>query len=324
MEMKERYIYAVVSKLPAKQRDDISNEIRMLIDDMIDRMDSYDEESKLEKVLIELGDPNKLADKYRDNTRYLIGPKYFNTYLYVLKIVFITVIISSSISAIIGMLQDNFLKLITGYISFTTSAVVYAFAIVTIIFAIFEYTNVDLSSKKWGLKDLPPVPNKKATISRGETIFGIIFATAFLVLVCSEFFGIFLPRRDEGFVLVPFFNYDSLSNFKIIIVILSLLGILKEVFKLIYGKWNMQLAILNSMLTVAITTIFVLTFSNKSIWNLSFTKDIANVLDISHTKIKFGFEKGIDVIIKIAIVAAIIEIVITLYKGYKYHEHKAH
>ncbi|HOV26477.1 MAG TPA: hypothetical protein PK566_09005 [Pseudobacteroides sp.] len=82
MDLINRYVYAVTKSLPEKQREDIEKELRTLIDDMIEENDepvSY--EKKVEKVLLELGDPEKLADNYRGSKRYFIGPKFYEKYL---------------------------------------------------------------------------------------------------------------------------------------------------------------------------------------------------------------------------------------------------
>lgn len=316
MDLKEKYIYAVVSKLPKEQREEIAEEVRMLIDDMMGDND----EKRLEDVLLELGDPSKLADKYREHSRYLIGPKYYNNYIYTLKIVIFTVIVCTSISAFIGILDDNYINFLTNYISNTLSACIYAFTLVTVIFVLLEYKGVELGNKEWSLKDLPPVPHKKAIISRKGTIIGIIFTTAILVILYLELFGIFIPKENDGFVLIPIFNYENLYNFKIVIVVFFLLALLKEVLKLIYGKWNLQLAILISIITIINAFMFVIVLSNNDVWNLNLTSDIANTLNISQEKIKFSFDDIIDYVIIIGILGFIIDIIVTMYKGYKYNK----
>jgi uncharacterized membrane protein len=70
MEKLERYIYAVTKKLPEKQRGDIEKELRSLIGDMLaDRVGENEASSDdMEAVLIELGNPNELADQYREKS----------------------------------------------------------------------------------------------------------------------------------------------------------------------------------------------------------------------------------------------------------------
>lgn len=83
MEMVDRYIYAVIQRLPQPQREDIAEELRSLIEDMLEErvhgrgITNKDEE----EVLMELGNPKHLAQKYRGGKRYLISPEYFLSHL---------------------------------------------------------------------------------------------------------------------------------------------------------------------------------------------------------------------------------------------------
>ena len=92
--MIERYIHAVTRELPEKSRKDTAEELRVLINYRLEKADkSLSEEEKINIVLKELGDPRKMADRFRGKERYLIGPKYFYKYLFVLKIVVLSIII---------------------------------------------------------------------------------------------------------------------------------------------------------------------------------------------------------------------------------------
>lgn len=67
MEMVDRYIYAVIQKLPQDQRKDIADELRGLIEDLLNERveDGEVTDEDIEAVLRSLGHPRKLADKYR-------------------------------------------------------------------------------------------------------------------------------------------------------------------------------------------------------------------------------------------------------------------
>jgi hypothetical protein len=68
--MIERYLYDVTKRLPEDIREDVRIELRSNIEDMLSD-DPNDEE--IERVLLELGSPAKLAVKYHPNPRYLIS-----------------------------------------------------------------------------------------------------------------------------------------------------------------------------------------------------------------------------------------------------------
>ena len=71
----ERYIYAVTKQLPKKNREDVSMELRGLIDDMLsERCAVEPTERDVRDVLTELGTPRELYAKYdEDADKCLIG-----------------------------------------------------------------------------------------------------------------------------------------------------------------------------------------------------------------------------------------------------------
>ena len=77
----ERYIYQVVRHLPKSQREEIGLELRELIEDM------WEQSGDMTEVLQELGDPAVFAKQYRGEEGYLIGPEYYDTYFWLLKVV---------------------------------------------------------------------------------------------------------------------------------------------------------------------------------------------------------------------------------------------
>ena len=91
-----------------------------------------------------------------------------------------------------------------------------------------------------GLDDLPPVP-KKQQISRGETIFGIGISVVFLIvfLVCPQ---IFCAITKDG-ELIPILSTEVVRNTWYIIVIFSALGIIREIVKLLDGKYTGRVVI---------------------------------------------------------------------------------
>ena len=74
-EWMERYIYQVVRRLPKAQRGEVEMELRELISDM------FEEKGSMEDVLAALGNPAVFAGQYRDGSRCLIGPEYYDRYV---------------------------------------------------------------------------------------------------------------------------------------------------------------------------------------------------------------------------------------------------
>ena len=84
----ERYIYQVIRRVPKKNQKDIEQELRLLIDDMLEKRCGALPRTKkdLDVVLVELGAPGDLAAQYLDvPRRSLIGPELFPKYIFILK-----------------------------------------------------------------------------------------------------------------------------------------------------------------------------------------------------------------------------------------------
>lgn len=156
-EYMDRYIYQVIRRLPKAQRDEVRMELEELISDM------YTDKGSMEEVLTELGDPAEFAKQYQSDQRYLIGPEYFDTYLWFVKVVLICVAIpilvislinamgempaitaQNSASVIIRAIVDG---LITGITDVILSCVS-AFGAVTLTFAIMEQKKGSIRAEK--------------------------------------------------------------------------------------------------------------------------------------------------------------------------------
>ncbi len=323
----DKYVYAVVSKLPVNQKDDISKELYTLIDDMLesDRSDAS-EESKVEKILLELGDPKLLVEKYKGKKRYLIGPKNFDNYLLVLKIVLLTVLVGITVSKgfELAFSDKNFLNMLVSYLESLYQALLSAFVWVTVIFGVVEYYDYDIEqlakNEIWNIKKLPEIPGKKAKISLVEPILGIIFSSIFIFVLyfTPEVIAAYISKDDGGYKVIPVFEVDALRGYGSLLIGLFVITIVKEVLKLIQRRWTLKLAIITSVLTLASTLLTLVVFLDQSIWNVHFfdfiLPDIVNNPDFSFP----SWEQTIYAVMITVVIITIINIIVTLYKGYKY------
>ena len=171
-------------------------ELEELISDM------YTDKGSMEEVLTELGDPAEFAKQYQSDQRYLIGPEYFDTYLWFVRVVFICAaipILGISLINAIGEMpavtsQSAAPVIIRAIVSGLTAGItdallscVTAFGAVTLTFAIMERKKIQLEMKKaekwsvkslseekktaafrWTPKFLEPVPDKKSNYKSGR------------------------------------------------------------------------------------------------------------------------------------------------------------
>ncbi|MEH7274964.1 HAAS signaling domain-containing protein, partial [Neobacillus vireti] len=97
MRLIELYIQEVTRRLPEKSRADIALELRSTIEDMLP--DDFSEED-VKDVLKKMGNPVLLASGYLDRPLHLIGPRYYDIYINLLKMILPIAVAISLISMI--------------------------------------------------------------------------------------------------------------------------------------------------------------------------------------------------------------------------------
>ena len=101
-DLMERYSYQVVRRLPRDQREEIRLELQELIEDM------WEQSGEMKEVLQELGDPAEFAKKYRGEESCLIGPDYYDTYLWFVKVVLLCSLIPVAIISLAETFYQGF------------------------------------------------------------------------------------------------------------------------------------------------------------------------------------------------------------------------
>lgn len=97
MNLIEVNIQEVTRSLPEKNREDIALELRSTIADMLP--EHYGEE-EVKDVLGKLGSPVKLAANYQERPLFLIGPRYFDIYVMLLKFLLPIPVVAGLLSVI--------------------------------------------------------------------------------------------------------------------------------------------------------------------------------------------------------------------------------
>ena len=235
-----------------------------------------------------------------------------------MKIVSLSIFIGISITLCIGGVfsAGGIIDFIGSYIDTLFSALLQGAAWVTGIFAFLEYKEISIDdaseNKEWEPSKLPDIPHKKAMISRGESIFSIIFTTIFTAIFffSPEYVGIYYKAGSElGFIQA--LNLDAYESFKFVIIIIFTISIIKELIKIIQGKWTIRLAIIDTVLNIISTILSINIISSSSIWNSDIVQSIEKYIPISFDRILF-------VIIASIVIITISESLVALYKGFKY------
>jgi hypothetical protein len=333
MGLVDQYIYALIQRIPLKQREDIEKEVRSLIEDMLDQHTNGREATSedIETVLTELGDPNKLADQYRGYSRFLIGPDAFDAYWTVLKIVLVVTEIAVGVTFAIQVVVSptNLLKEFVDALISGVSSGMTGFAIVTIIFALYEYSlrnnggRAEEKKKIWNPKSLPDVPDSKKEIKRSESIVGIIFSILFMVMFIysSNLIGVY-HLVDSRFTKVQMFNSETIRAILPLIFALVSIGILKECLKLVARRWTKRLAIYLFVINVVSFAIIAAIFTNPALWNPNFMSDMVHAGIVSRNGDDYQTIKMIWEIVTVRMILLIglgylIDTCELIYKGFR-------
>lgn len=268
-EMIERYIYEVTRRVPQEMREEITLELESLIEDMRE-----EEDITVEQVLQKLGNPAEFAKRYKDGPDYLIGPEYYDNYMWVLKLALIGIGISAVVSAILegitglegsaleGISEvqnwaDFFTTFFTELFSTAINGAYSVIGIVTIIFGVLEWKKVKVSLKpesKWNVGDLskntanvkswtpgalPPIPDRRAVISRGDSIFSIIFIIVFstLLLMAPQLFSAFHYGDGKLISSVCVFNLEAWDRIVPLLIFSLFIGLVDEIVRLVTGYY---------------------------------------------------------------------------------------
>ena len=248
-ELIERYLYAVTKRMDRRQRQDVAQELRGLIDDMLSERcpQVQPTEKDVRVVLTELGTPQELYAQYDDRAgECLIGPPYYATYLFVMKIVMAAVALGITMSnVILQVLEPKVWYAMVGtWLAMLYNSFLAAFAIVTLLFVFFYRKGVRLT-EPFNFDDLPPVPKRNQEISKWESIAGIVFSVIFMVLF------VFTPEIfcvvREGNV-ISLFDIEAVRSSWPLVLAFGACGIVRETVQLLERRYNKR------VLTAALAT----------------------------------------------------------------------
>lgn len=254
-DLMERYIYAVTKRMDRKQREDVSLELRGLIEDMLAERcgGRQPEEKDVRVVLTELGTPQELYSQYSDDAdKCLIGQPYYSTYLFVMKIVLAAVAGGITLSnVILQMLEPKSWWAMAGtWLSMLYNSFLAAFAIVTLLFAFFYRKGIRLT-EPFNFDDLPPVPKHSKEISKWESIAGIGFCAVFVVLFVftPEVFCVIHDGK-----MVSLFDIGVIRDTWFIVAAFAACGIAREAVQLTEGRYNSKV-MASALITNAISAV---------------------------------------------------------------------
>ncbi|MFK9117789.1 hypothetical protein ACJEBK_13015 [Peribacillus frigoritolerans] len=286
MELIELYIQEVTRRLPEKNRADIALELQSTIEDMLP-VDHTEQDVKA--VLLKLGDPVTLASGYRDRPMHLIGPRYYDVYISLLKMI-LPIAAVISLIALVGdnpfrdtgnTVMEAILKIIGKGISGIISTGIQVFFWLTLSFAILERldTSKDQSPvtkdlKPWtpeNLKDIPNISKKKA-VTMVEVFASLLGLSVFAALYfnAANLLGVYEKRNGSLIFMTPSFNQDVLNSYWLLVSCVIIIGVLLAIYKLFLGRWTLKLAFFHAIYQLLYTLAFIIIISNPDLLNPEF------------------------------------------------------
>ncbi|WP_374055883.1 hypothetical protein [Rossellomorea sp. FM04394] len=295
MKLVELYIQEVMRRLPEKNREDIALELTSTIEDMLP--EDYTEDD-VREVLTSLGNPAVLASNYQDRPMHLIGPRYYDLYMTLLKIIFpisaaITFIVLAATSVLNYSGESSPVEIILSIAGNGVVEVIgtgmQVFFWLTLIFAIIERTvssdsqvPITMKGKEWtpdDLKDIPYVPKEKR-ISKMEIFGGLIWTVIWSTCYfkASSIVGLYEKSENER-MFTPFFDQDVLMGYWPLVVLLIVLELHLLLRKWKAGIWTRKLAILNAVYQFIPVAAFMFIFRNMEVLNPEFTDRIQELFN---------------------------------------------
>lgn len=314
----ERYIYAVTKRLPHKNREDVSLELQGLIEDMLEErcQGTQPTEKDIRVVLTELGTPQELYAKYdEDADKCLIGQPYYSTYKFVLKIVLAAVTVGMLFTGLISQILEPrmWVEALGESISLLVDGLVGAFGFVTLLFAFFQYKGIRIN-ESYNLDELPSVPKKKQEISRWDAIIGIGFDVVFLAIFLGapQLLGMY---RGDGSEIIPMFNVAAIRASWVVIVLFGALGIIREVVKLLEGRYNKKVLTVTVVTDVLSAGLAIWWLSGANLFNPAFVESILAQAGREDAVVIGIFERFPQFFLAVMIFALAMDVITTVVKS---------
>ncbi|WP_299742271.1 HAAS signaling domain-containing protein [uncultured Rossellomorea sp.] len=297
MKLVELYIQEVMRRLPEKNREDIALELTSTIEDMLP--EEYTEDD-VREVLTSLGNPAVLASNYQDRPMHLIGPRYYDLYMTLLKVILpISAAITFIVLAVSSVLSysgesspiEIFLSIAGNGVVEVIGTGMQVFFWLTLTFAIIERTvssesqlPITMKGKEWtpdDLNDIPYIPKEKR-ISKleifGGLVWTVIWSTCYFK--ASSIVGLY-EKSDNERMFTPIFDQEVLMGYWPLVVVLIGLELHLLLLKWKAGVWTRKLAIVNAVYQFIPVLAFMFVFRNMEVLNTGFTDRIQELFNSS-------------------------------------------
>jgi hypothetical protein len=262
----DRYVDAAMRTVPDKQRADLAAELRASIADQTDaRVEAGQNPDAAERtVLIELGDPEKLAAGYTGRHLHLIGPRYYLDWWRLLKVLLWIVIPFAGAGVALGQtIAGAPTGSIIGSVCVTmmTAGLHVAFW-TTLVFVILERSGHEtMTSEPWTPDKLPEPKASGATFA--DMVASIVLMGVLAGVMLWDLWIGFVPGHRVS-LLDPALWPTAIVILWAIMALAAMLSVVVHV----QGRWTMRAAIANTVF--ALLAVGTLAYNNADLLNPAF------------------------------------------------------
>lgn len=262
----DRYVLTALRRLPEQQRADIDRELRASIEDAVDaRVEAGENrEAAIERTLLELGDPDRLADSYAGRPNYLIGPELYPVWrrsLTALLTIVLPIVVAVVVVVQILAEDAGLGEVIGAAIGAIINVGAHMAFWVTLAFWIVERTGVGKEiNRPWTLDDLPRY--EPGALTRVQFAANLVWPAALIVaLVLQQFTFTEEPLLDPA-------NWSFW--WPTVIVLIALKGLwVFWVYRV--GRWTRAVAVVNAVHGLVTGGVLLYLLGSDNFFNPAFT-----------------------------------------------------
>lgn len=316
------YVSEVVKYLPRQLKEEVKTELSSQIMDMVE--ESEGDDKAINSILESMGSPKALADRYLNKEKGLIGPRYYDTYTMIVRIVMFALALSFSITFAMRLIfsSDFTFWMILEYPISLFNAAIMGFGYVTIIFALIERNQVkmddkDLVEKPWTVNDLPKESVDLPT-HRIENIFEIGFVTVlmFVINFQPQLIGIYSSIINQGettWNVIPLLNEVTRGSWLIWVNAWLIMLLISDVIKAIYRLGQKQRLLYSAFFQFISLVLFMFILTTQQV----IVDNVAGLIAPGNESFELLVNRGSLAVLIVILTLSLFEIIRKVLKAYK-------
>lgn len=301
----DRYLAAVIRRLPESRRAAVADELRTaLTDDIEARLAGGTDADTAERdALTALGDPDRLAARYTGAPLHLIGPAVYLDWRRLLTLLLSTVLPAVAGALVLTQLLAgaSAIDILLGVVGTVVSVGIALSFWVTVVFAIIERTGAgDRPLRAWSPDDLP---TSAARPQVGiDVLIGGVLGLLFLAvgLVAQQTWPAF---RDTGGEPIPFLAPELWAWWIPYFVVVFVAELVFAIVLYRRRAWSVSLAVVNAVITLAFAIPMIALLVTDAVVNPVFSAQVSALLAGEPELVMMGGQAAIVIAVAVAIVS---------------------